>query len=498
MSEPLHNIGRYEVLGEIGRGGMAVVYRSRHFELERIDALKALHGVADGGPDIARRFLHEARVAGGLSHPNVVTVYDYFESSGTPYIAMEFLERGSLRPYVGKLTFPQIGGVLADVLAGLAHAERRRVVHRDLKPENLLVTEEGRVKIADFGIAKATSDVGAAAFRTATGVTVGTPGYMAPEQAMAQEIGPWTDLYSVGCMAYEMCVGQLPFSDSEGPIALLLRHVNEPIPPARSVNPEVNADFSRWIDGLLVKEPERRTPSPAVAWEALEEILITAIGPRWRRAAALADEVPTDDAQPIPHFQSSILPNEELVAQLAPPTPPPAVETPSDPAVTVAPRTQPALEPRRPRRVRLVAAGALVVVIAAVALALALGGGGGDRRPAKPPTVAQGVRRLASILDFSAAGNLLSKKHEYSAAVRNRTEVARQLARFQPPQALRAATQTLTRVTRLAIQFNRQRASGQGAKDVDSQANALRHEFLGQFNPYAQRYLHRTYDIGEF
>jgi hypothetical protein len=412
---------------------------------------------------------------------------------------MEFLERGSLRPYVGKLTFPQIGGVLSDVLAGLAHAERRRVVHRDLKPENLLVTEEGQVKIADFGIAKATSDVGAAAFRTATGVTVGTPGYMAPEQAMAQEIGPWTDLYSVGCMAYEMCVGRLPFSDSEGPIAVLLRHVNEPIPPAQSVNPEVNADFSRWIDNLLVKEPERRTPSPAVAWEALEEILITTIGPRWRRAAALADEVATDDAQPIPHFQSTILPNEELVAQLAPttPTPTPAAETPSDPTVTVAPRTEPTLEPRRSRRAWLVAGGALVVVIAVVAL-LALGGGGGDRQPAPPPTLAQGVRQLSAILDFSAAGNLLSKKHEYTAAVRNRTEVAHRLARFHPPQALRESTETLTRVTRLAIQFNRQRASGQDASDVDSQANALRHTFLSQFNPFAQRYLHRTYDIGEF
>jgi hypothetical protein len=485
---------------------MAVVYRSRHFELGRIDALKALHGVADGGPDIATRFLHEARVAGGLSHPNVVTVYDYFEWSQTPYIAMEFLDRGSLRPYVGELTLAQIGGVLGDVLAGLAHAERRRVVHRDLKPENLLVTEEGRVKIADFGIAKAASRVGAAAFRTATGVTVGTPGYMAPEQAMAQEVGPWTDLYSVGCMAYEMCVGQLPFSDSDGPIALLLRHVNEPIRPAQSVNPQVNADLSRWIDNLLAKEPERRTASPTVAWETLEEILITTVGPRWRRSAALPEAAP-DGGEALPHLQSSILPNEELAAQLAPRRTTPVerpVETPDPVAATVAPRDDPpppAPAPSRPRRARrwIVAGCALVaLVVAGAVLALTSGGGSPDRRGGQAVSTAQGVRALAAILDLSATGNQLSKHRDYAGAVRNRTEVARRLAALHPPRALSAAAATLTQVTQLAIQFNRQRLAGQRGKTVDRRANALRHTFLAQFNPLAQHYLGRTYQIGDF
>ena len=122
--------------------------------------------------------------------------------------------------------------MLEGLLAGLTHAETNGIVHRDLKPENLMVTADGRIKIADFGIAKATTKMQTGAFLTATGTTVGTPTYMAPEQAMAQDIGPWTDLYSVGCMAFELFTGNVPFHDSESPMAMLLRHVNEPIPRA--------------------------------------------------------------------------------------------------------------------------------------------------------------------------------------------------------------------------------------------------------------------------
>ena len=136
-------VGGYEILREIGHGGMATVYLARQIELDRDVALKELGGAPRPDPTFARRFLREARMAGSLSHPNIVTVYDYFEHDGTPYIAMEYLERGSLRPYVGSLTLAQVGGVLEGMLAGLAHAETRGIVHRDLKPENLMVTGDG-------------------------------------------------------------------------------------------------------------------------------------------------------------------------------------------------------------------------------------------------------------------------------------------------------------------------------------------------------------------
>jgi hypothetical protein len=287
----MKTVGRYEILREVGRGGMAMVYLARQTDLDRFVALKELGAFHASDESFAQRFLRESRVAGSLSHPNVVTVHDYFQHDGTPYIAMEYVERGSLRPYVGKMSLAQIGGVLEGLLAGLAHAEQHGIVHRDLKPENLMVTSDGRVKIADFGIAKASTKMQTGAFLTATGTTVGTPTYMAPEQAMAQDIGPWTDLYSVGCMAFEMFTGNVPFHDSDAPMAILLRHVNEPIPPVKSLDPSVDRGISDWIEALLIKDPEKRTRSSNDAWDEFEEIIIGLLGPRWRREARLLERV---------------------------------------------------------------------------------------------------------------------------------------------------------------------------------------------------------------
>ena len=288
MPDVLKTVGRYEILREVGRGGMAMVYLARQTDLDRFVALKELAAFHASDAAFAQRFLRESRVAGSLSHPNIVTVHDYFEHDGTPYIAMEYVERGSLRPFVGSMTLSQIGGVLEGLLAGLAQAEQHGIVHRDLKPENLMVTSDGRVKIADFGIAKATNQMQTGAFLTATGTTVGTPTYMAPEQAMAQEIGPWTDLYSVGCMAFELFTGKVPFHDSDAPMAILLRHVNEEIAPVKSIDPSVDQGISDWIEQLLVKDPKERTQSANEAWDEFEELIIGLLGPRWRRAARLS------------------------------------------------------------------------------------------------------------------------------------------------------------------------------------------------------------------
>ncbi len=288
MAEVVKTVGRYEVLRELGRGGMAVVYLARQVDLDRLVALKELAAFHAAEADFARRFIRESRMAGSVGHSNVVTVYDYFEHKGTPYIAMEYVERGSLRPYVGRMTLAQIGGVLEGLLAGLTAAEQRGIVHRDLKPENLLVDSDGRIKIADFGIAKATQSTEVSAFMTATGATIGTPPYMAPEQAMAQKVGPWTDLYSVGCVAYDLVTGRPPFADTEAPMAILLRHINEPLTPAAQVA-DVDPDLSAWIERLTAKDPEQRPPSAEAAWEDLEEILISVVGPRWRRDARLGD-----------------------------------------------------------------------------------------------------------------------------------------------------------------------------------------------------------------
>ncbi len=290
----MKRIGRYELLREIGRGGMAAVYLARQIELDRFVAIKELGTFHAADPMVARRFLRESRLASSFTHTNIVTVFDYFEHEGTPYIAMEYIEGGSLRPYVGTMTLAQIGGVLEGTLAGLAHAEERNVVHRDLKPENVMVTVEGRVKIADFGIAKATDRVRGASVLTQTGMTVGTPMYMAPEQAMGQEVGPWTDLYSIGCMAYEFFAGRVPFDDG-APMAILMRHINEPPPPLAAVAPDVDPQIADWVADLLVKDPVRRPASASEAWTRFEEILLGLLGPRWRRQARLHGEEGSND-----------------------------------------------------------------------------------------------------------------------------------------------------------------------------------------------------------
>jgi serine/threonine protein kinase len=281
------NVGRYEILRELGRGGMATVYLAHQTDLGRLVALKELSSLAAVDATAAQRFVRESRLAGSLNHPSIVTVHDFFEHRATPYIAMEYLERGSLRPHMNALTFAQIAGVIEALLAGLAHAHGRGIVHRDVKPENLMIGGESRVKIADFGIAKATDEAQAATFLTATGTTIGTPMYMAPEQAMGHEVGPWTDLYAVGMIAFELLAGRPPFDTSGTPMAILLRHVNERPLALTSVDASADPRLSEWIDGLLATDSEDRTSSAATAWLAFEEIVLSRLGSRWRRDAPL-------------------------------------------------------------------------------------------------------------------------------------------------------------------------------------------------------------------
>jgi Protein kinase domain len=299
-SAVVRSIGRYEIVREIGRGGTAIVYLARQADLERNVALKELSALHAGDPRRVERFLRESRLAGSLNHPNVVTVHEFFERGGTGYIAMEFFERGSLRPLVTRLTLAQAAGVLDGVLAGLAAAHAQGIVHRDLKPENVMVTADGRVKITDFGIAKALETLGDTV--TDTGATVGTPAYMAPEQARGEGIGPWTDLYAVGVMAYELLSGALPFPETDQPLVMMLQHVSEPVPPLRSVRPDVDPRLAAWVDRLLAKDTRRRPGNAAQAREELEEIVLEATGPRWRRESRLAedalDAVPKTPARP--------------------------------------------------------------------------------------------------------------------------------------------------------------------------------------------------------
>ena len=387
-------VGRYEILEELGRGGMATVFLARQSDLDRLVALKELSAFRQSDHSFTQRFLRESRLAASLSHPNIVTVHDYFESGGIPYIAMEYVARGSLRPHIGHLSLTQVAGVLEGILSALDHAENHHIVHRDLKPENVMVTSEGRVKITDFGIAKATGKAQTSSVLTAAGSTVGTPYYMAPEQAMGQDVGPWTDLYSVGVTAFELFVGHVPFYDTEEPIAVLMRQVSDPIPPARSLNPEVDEAISDWIGRLLVKDPQKRIRSAGEAWEEFEEIVIALVGSRWRRTAPLvAPSQRPADAPAGPHTppptaapQPPLMPTWEV-----PNWGPTASEAPTHRladreeealAATVMPDAptrrpdEPGVSPQPRRRRRTLVKVGLVLLATLAVLAAAFGGGG--------------------------------------------------------------------------------------------------------------------------
>jgi hypothetical protein len=294
MPEVLKRVGRFDLVEVIGRGGAAVVYLAVQRDLQRNVALKELAPFHLADTSFAERFVEESRLAGAMNHANVVTVHEFFEDGSVPYIAMEYLPNGSLRQYIGRLSTAQIAGVLEGVLAGLAHGEAHGIVHRDLKPENLLVAIDGRVKIADFGVARAYSNAATRAVVTVAGTTIGTPAYMSPEQALGGDLTPATDLYSLGIVAWELFTGQVPFEENDTPVAVLYRHVHEPVPSVRTVAPEVDPGIALWLEKMLGKRPEDRFRRADDAWLALEDVILDLLGPRWRREARLVveDELP--------------------------------------------------------------------------------------------------------------------------------------------------------------------------------------------------------------
>jgi serine/threonine protein kinase len=305
--------GRYEILRQIGQGAMATVHLARQLDLDRVVALKELDRRAVGESSlVAERFVREALVAASLSHANIVTVFEYFVHNGRPFIAMEYVAGGSLRRYLPGPTLSQTFGVLQDLLAALAHSETRGVVHRDIKPENILVTADGRIKIADFGIAKACGSIGGTLL-TATGTTVGTPTYMAPEQATGGPVTIATDLYAVGVVAFEMLLGHLPFGSAESPIAIIWQHVNGPVPDALALRPDLDPRLCGWLAHLLAKHTADRPASAGAARDELDEIAVELLGSGWRRNARLVVDISGAPHNTSPAIRSSVDGNEAAV-----------------------------------------------------------------------------------------------------------------------------------------------------------------------------------------
>src|SRR5881227_3941050 len=213
-------LGRYEIRSKIGEGGMGEVYRARDEKLNRDVAIKVVPAALSQDADRLRRFEQEAQAAGALNHPNILAVHDVGVHDGAPYIVSELLEGEELREQLNDGSLPQRKALdyAQQIAQGLAAAHERGITHRDLKPENLFITADGRVKILDFGLAKLAEDAKDGDDRhrtgrhlTSTGMVVGTPGYMSPEQVRAQPLDYRTDIFSLGAVLYEMVCGQRAF-----------------------------------------------------------------------------------------------------------------------------------------------------------------------------------------------------------------------------------------------------------------------------------------------
>ena len=268
-------LGRYQLLAELGRGGMAVVYRALDTSLDREVALKVMHLHLWGREEHTVRFLREARAAAALRHPNIVEVHDFSEgdvAQGLPgYIVSELVRGMTLRQFMtdNGRPLPEVAAMIGIKLAAaLAAAHAAGIIHRDLKPENVMIADGGRVKLTDFGIARFNEGEGV----TQTGAMVGSPAYMSPEQARGQHVDHRSDLFSLGTLLYQLSTGVLPFRGTD-PLSTVLRVVEGKFEPPLKVNPILGTRLDRVIRRLMGRLPGERYPDAAAAEQALREVV---------------------------------------------------------------------------------------------------------------------------------------------------------------------------------------------------------------------------------
>jgi hypothetical protein len=250
--------GEYEIGEEIGRGGMAVVYRALEKGLQREVAIKVLPPHFTFDASFVERFQREARIAAGLEHPHIVPIYRVGQSGDVIYLVMKLLRGQALSDRLrehGVLPPAEVARILSEVASALAYAAKRGVVHRDVKPDNIMLDTDDRCIVTDFGIARSAAE----SALTSTGMSVGTPRYMSPEQARAKPLDGRSDIYSLGVVGYECLTGQPPF-DADDPMGVLLAHINSPLP-----TPRLDGDDARLVYGviarMLAKEPRARYQS---------------------------------------------------------------------------------------------------------------------------------------------------------------------------------------------------------------------------------------------
>ena len=365
ISMSIQKLGRYQIVSEVGKGAMGTVYKAIDPLIERTVAIKAIN-LDLSKEELAsfeERFYREAKSAGQLSHPNIVTIYDIGETDNVAYIAMEFLEGQSLRELLDSgavLAIDRISRIAAQVAEGLAYAQKHGIVHRDIKPANIVITRSGVVKITDFGIAHMPS-----ASRTQAGMVLGSPKYMSPEQVVGKTVDGRSDVFSLGVMLYEMLTGQSPFA-GDNISTIMYRILNEtPLNPS-IVNARIPLAFDTIITKALAKRPEDRYQTAKEMARDLKNY------PSLNPAAPVRQIYPKNDLKKsarddVSHVPASPLFHDELVTILKAP------DSPSD-LIGESPQTLTQSVKRN-----YVLYGGVTLLAAAFVLTVWLGKNNGDR-----------------------------------------------------------------------------------------------------------------------
>jgi len=297
------SIGRYHIVDKLGEGGMAVVYRAYDMRLEREVAVKFIR-IDMMAPamlgQILKRFEREAVALARVEHPNIVKIYDFGEFEGTPYLVMQYLGGGTLKQRMGKpMPYQAAARLLLPLAKGLEYAHRHNLVHRDIKPANVLMTVDGDPVLSDFGVAKILQS-GEGQTLTPTGVGIGTPEYMAPEQGMGQAVDGRTDIYALGVMFYEMVTGRKPFI-ADTPLAVIMKHVHDPLPRPSLYVPSLPVEVENVLFKAMAKDPAERYQSMgefSAALQAVTERTSTVLQPTLTAAPIVSATLPAQAAVP--------------------------------------------------------------------------------------------------------------------------------------------------------------------------------------------------------
>jgi serine/threonine protein kinase len=372
--------GSYRIVSRFGEGGMATVYKAYQPSMDRYVALKVLPRFHSSDPEFLGRFEQEAKALAQLQHTHILPIYDFGESEGYTYFVMPLMHDGNLAELMAKerLPLPRIHQIISQVGSALDFAHMRGFIHRDVKPSNILLDESGNCILMDFGIAKIIE--GSMEF-TRTGGILGTPVYMSPEQGSGQKIDHKTDIYALGVILYEMATGRPPF-EADTPVAIIFKHVHDPLPPPSSLNPDIPEEFERVILKSLAKQPQDRYATAREMVDALSRAVIASQRP--------AIELPETERDPLTERKRTV------------PERPDRVPEAEEAAIIVQPeRVAISAEPRgKPRRLStpllLVGAVAIVAVAVWVATSGILDSGGNGTAGAEMTEIADAAAEAVS------------------------------------------------------------------------------------------------------